>query len=111
MNGVELIAQERKRQIEVEGWDAEHDKEHSCGDLAMAGACYALDIAKDYGLHDRRQMDAGCLINLTNLITFLWPWDGWWKPTRKEPIKQLVKAGALIAAEIDKLQAELPVKE
>lgn len=33
-----------------------------------------------------------------------WPWDAkWWKPS-DDPIKNLVKSGALIAAEIDRLQ-------
>ena len=33
-----------------------------------------------------------------------WPWDvSWWKPS-DSPIRNLVKAGALIAAEIDRLQ-------
>lgn len=33
-----------------------------------------------------------------------WPWDAdAWKPTQ-DPIRQLVKAGALIAAEIDRRQ-------
>ena len=32
-----------------------------------------------------------------------WPWsDKWWKP--KDKIRDLVRAGALIAAEIDRLQ-------
>ena len=34
-----------------------------------------------------------------------WPWDmKWWKPSDEDPIRNLVKAGALIAAEIDRLQ-------
>jgi hypothetical protein len=33
-----------------------------------------------------------------------WPWSfEWWKP--KDRIRNLVRAGALIAAEIDRLQA------
>jgi hypothetical protein len=38
----------------------------------------------------------------------LWPWDpSWWKPS-PDPIRNLVKAGALIAAEIDRLQRRQP---
>lgn len=34
-----------------------------------------------------------------------WPWDEeWWKPSL-DPIRNLEKAGALIAAEIDRLEA------
>ncbi|MDD5095446.1 MAG: hypothetical protein PHV74_13865 [Dehalococcoidia bacterium] len=42
MTGVELIAQERQRQVQEEGWTAEHDKQHQNGELAMAAACYSL---------------------------------------------------------------------
>ena len=41
--GVELIAQERERQIEKEGWTAEHDADHTEGQLAKAAACYAFE--------------------------------------------------------------------
>lgn len=35
---------------------------------------------------------------------YSWPWDEeWWKPS-EDPVRNLVKAGALIAAEIDRLQ-------
>lgn len=40
--GVERIAGERRRQIEVEGWTAAEDDEHDSGSLAQAGAAYAL---------------------------------------------------------------------
>jgi len=34
----------------------------------------------------------------------IWPWEkSWWKPTPNDRVKELVKAGALIAAEIDRL--------
>ncbi len=86
--GVELIAEERQRQIEKEGWTADYDDNYQAkGDLASAGACYALDYA-------------GAFNPSAN-----WPWeDRWWKPTPNDPVRQLVKAGALIAAEIDRLQ-------
>ncbi len=90
--GVELISDERQRQIEKEGWTAEHDDKQSYGHLALAGSCYALDCAG----YDKTAWE-------------LWPWDRkWWKPatiaTIPETIKELTKAGALIAAEIDRMQ-------
>lgn len=40
--GVDLIAAERKRQIEKEGWTLQHDRdEHTGGELALAACCYA----------------------------------------------------------------------
>ena len=40
MTGIELIAEERKRQIEVEGYTAAHDMEHSANDLVCAAIAY-----------------------------------------------------------------------
>lgn len=100
MTGIELIAAERRRQVEWEGWTAEHDDTHSHGELADAAACYASicgalvrgATADDFHVAD----------NLGDALT--WPWsDEDWKPT-DDPIRNLVKAGALIAAEIDRLQ-------
>jgi hypothetical protein len=85
-SGAELIAAERARQIEAEGWTAEHDDtDHADGQLADAAACYALGRA-----------------DVTISGTYLWPWaNRWWKPASR--VRELVKAGALIAAEIDRL--------
>jgi hypothetical protein len=89
------IAAERTRQIEKEGWTAEHDDEHDGGELAKAAACYALR-----GENAVIGRDA-VTIELSKL---LWPWDWkWWSPTPNNRIRELEKAGALIAAEIDRL--------
>ena len=91
--GIDLIADERKRQIEKEGWTAEHDANHTDDTLALAGVCYAIP---------------SYLRKYEKEVPFFWPWDKEsWKPTPDNRIKELVKAGALIAAEIDKLQEEL----
>jgi len=95
MNGVELIAQERQKQIEQDGWSANHDDAHDRFQLSDAAMAYLNPSNSD---HIRR----------------FWPWDWkWWKPARGNSIndryeiyhiRDLVKAGALIAAEIDRLQ-------
>ncbi len=102
MTGAELIAAERKRQIEQEGWSAEHDNKHEPFSMSTAGAIYALDFESATVLcSDHRHKDY--LVN--DALDRLWPFDGeWWKPTPQDPIRQLTKAGALIAAEIDRLQ-------
>jgi len=82
--GIELIEQERERQIHVEGWTSEHDDKHVNNELALAAACYAVPDTFSQGY---------------------WPptWDlSWYKSTTR--IRDLVKAGALIAAEIERLQ-------
>lgn len=89
--GVELIAEERKRQIEIEGWTAEHDAKYVCGELTDAAVCYAI---RGYW---RTRYDS--------FLKIVWPWDPkWWKPSQDDRIRELAKAGALIAAEIDRLQ-------
>ena len=40
--GIDLIADERRRQIEVEKWTPEHDDEHAENELALAAAVYAI---------------------------------------------------------------------
>lgn len=96
--GVELIADERKRQVEVEGWTAEHDAEYREEQLALAAASYALpQYSRDALSRKYPYGDAPAT----------WPWlEVWWKPTPHDRIRELVKAGALIAAEIDRLQAK-----
>lgn len=89
-SGVALIADERLRQIKVEGWTPEHDDAHEDGELADAASCYAYVSNYEHPEGVRVPED--------------WPWDRkWWKPSAN-PIRNLVKAGALIAAEIDRLQ-------
>ena len=40
MNGTEMIAAERERQIMKEGWTDSHDDEHDDHELGMAAVCY-----------------------------------------------------------------------
>ena len=94
-SGVELIAAERRRQIEVEGWTPEHDAQHFSGELTEAAICYA-NLSSALVRWPWKDVNAGCQHN--------WPWSPtWWKPSPVN-IRNLVKAGALIAAEIDRLQ-------
>jgi len=86
-SGVEIITFERQRQIDQEGWTAEHDDEHVHGELAAAAVCYAMYADPD---------GAG------ECADDFWPWDSsWWEPS-DDPIRNLARAGALIAAEIDR---------
>jgi hypothetical protein len=98
MNGVELIESERKRQIEEEKWVPEHDDEHRNGELIGASRAYSWASLCNVRL--------GANANDLRMVPNDWPiyWDrSWWKPS-DDPIRNLVKAGALIAAEIDRLQ-------
>lgn len=90
------IIVERQRQQSVEGWTPEHDDGHADGQLATAASCYALMAAREQCLSD------GEYLRSQNALPYLWPWDPkWWKPTN--PRRDLVKAAALIVAEIERL--------
>lgn len=90
--GIELIAEERERQISKEGYTPEHDDYHCKGEL--------VDAAINY-----------CEVTLNSPSAAKksppppqWPFEkASWKPS-DDPIRNLVKAGALIAAEIDRIQ-------
>jgi len=100
--GIELIIEERQRQIDKEGWDSEHDDSHTSMCLATASASYALHVASNHA--DVHESWKEILKECSNKV---WPFDEqWFKPTPEDPIKQLVKAGALIVAEIDRLQRD-----
>lgn len=91
--GADLIAAERRRQIEAEGWTPEHDDEHDGCELTQAAVAYAFQAVD--------QVNGACW---PDEIGLFWPWDrSWWKSS-DDPIRNLVKAGALIAAEIDRLK-------
>jgi hypothetical protein len=87
--GSGLIAAERFRQIGQEGYSPEHDDHHVPDELVWAAICYATPpVRRRYYGPPLRE----------------WPWTmGDWKPSPDDRIRELVKAGALIAAEIDRL--------
>lgn len=88
------LAGERHRQIAEEGFDTEHDDAHANGEIARAAACYAASAALD----DDRAPSA----YFEEVLEWLWPWSvQWWKP--KDRRRDLVRAGALIVAEIERL--------
>lgn len=87
-SGAELIAAERDRQVSAEGWTPEHDDQHTRGELAKAAGVYAMPFNGSWKLAN-------------------WPWPDGLKPappTTEARIRELEKAGALIAAEIDRLK-------
>lgn len=81
------VLAERRRQQEVEGWTPESDDRYIDCDLARAAATYALCTKA----HELKVCDV-----------VAWPWPiHWWKPTTYR--NNLKKAGALILAEIERL--------
>jgi DNA-directed RNA polymerase subunit K/omega len=99
-SGVARIAAERLRQIEEEGWTVAHDDQHRAGTLVNAALSYAEVAAEQLDPHFPGE-------NRPWETRTDWPWDAeWWKPSNSI-VRNLVKAGALIAAEIDRLQREV----
>ena len=92
------IESERARQIIKEGWTRGHDDQHDQGALATAAASYALN--------------AGDMVNpnrkgFAKHPPHFWPFDvEWWKP--KTPRRDLIRAAALIVAEIERLDRAAP---
>lgn len=86
------VLAERQRQVTAEGWTAERDDGYQNSELADAAACYAIH-AHNQGFSTPAH----------------WPWSQyWWKQT--SPRRDLVKAGALILAEIERLDRAAGIK-
>lgn len=89
---------ERRRQIEAEGWTPEHDNQHDKGELAEAASCYS---------HLSAWMACSLIRQPENApVPRIWPWSPMaWHPSADQR-RNLVKAGALILAEIERLDRQ-----
>lgn len=82
------VIAERQAHLAREGWDDAHDDAHRPGELAQAGAMYALHAGTQSSTPPHE-----------------WPWaDDWWKPTGFR--RDLVKACALVVAEGDRFDRD-----
>lgn len=102
LTGVDLIKQERERHFEL-GYDASHDAHEVNGELAVAAGLYALDSTYANDIFH----EAIATGPRTEDTLALWPWED--MPDKRgniDRIRELTIAGALIAAEIDRLQNE-----
>ena len=104
-SGAELIAEERRRQIEEEGWSLEHDRrEHPTRELVLAAICYAAHptplVVSDVPGRP------GCATVFHHAFP-AWPWGSRWDGRERfGKVRRLQIAGALIAAEIDRLHSQ-----
>lgn len=101
--GIELIAEERQRQIEVEGYSAQHDSQHKASEFAYAIIAYAEAVkaslnCKENGINDE--------IYISMAKADMGKHFPWGKFKTTTDIRDLEKIGALAAALIDKLQSE-----
>jgi len=96
--GTELIAQERREQVEKHGRSLKRDiAENTADQLSDGASMLALNFPK------------GCL-EIEDVVEHHCPegWDNgiWEKMANKPYAKRLVIAGALIAAELDRINGE-----
>lgn len=107
--GIKLISEERKRQVK-KGYNAEHDEDETAMQLSYAAAAFIVNAQnlffKDHTHYDgkgditrlqSREMD-------TKKWKEVWPWSDHDGRAKADVKTSLIKAGALIAAEIDRLQ-------
>jgi len=107
LSGVELIAAERQRQVSEERYSVLHDDQHDCREMARAALCYAEHyVARAWVFTNELEMPGvkdGPRDYRKEKPSDDWPWGKRiWNP--QDPMRDLVKSGALIAAEIDRLQ-------
>lgn len=99
MNGITLIKNERLNHFH-NFFDLEHDAtQNANGELALAAMCYACPPFAE------KEKPGGPLSFFRGAKSgVMWPWsDEKWNPEPDNRIRELAKAGALIAAEIDRL--------
>lgn len=104
--GAELITEERHRQINKCGNSAALDDNYKKGTLAMAAITYATVASSSPIIRESFRERAAQNQRLNH-----WPWESQYLRVSADDchssrIRELTKAGALIAAEIDKLQRE-----
>ncbi|WP_050567529.1 hypothetical protein [Dickeya zeae] len=87
------VIAERQRQITTEGWTPEHDDEHVGFEMSFAASTYILHIAQSYGGQPYKHIAP----------SEIWPWDLKWLKFTPGPRRSLVKAAALIVAEIERI--------
>jgi len=88
-NFLELVAEERTRQINKHGYTSEHDDDHVDGELADAAACYANTI------------------NSNDELIKYWPYEPeYLKKEEKTRKDQIITACAMLMAEYDRLERE-----
>lgn len=86
----DLIAIERKRQVDGEGYDPAHDDAHRDGEILAAADCYVANVRMTCGYR-------------ADGVPVGWPWEpGYWKP--KDAVRDYVRAGALMVAERERLE-------
>lgn len=102
------VAAERRRQIEAEGWTPEHDDQHNDGELSLAASGYAMAASDQIQAVAHKWDDDSSMDDFVIAPTVHEPWPHGWEFKLCTPRQALVKAGALILAEIERLDRLQP---
>ncbi|MCR5352384.1 MAG: hypothetical protein K6E35_07850 [Bacteroidales bacterium] len=112
MKGIELVAAERQRQIDQEGYSIEHDLQHPIDTLLYAALCY-LDPKKAYiKKRDDGPFHGVPTVDLQDgpegpgtyyvMPRLYWPFElSAWKPCPNNRVREIVKGLALGVAYLD----------
>ena len=106
-NGIQLIAEERQRQIDVHGYNQQHDSQHKVSELIYAAIAYveSAKVGVNCAEMGNTNEDEIMMRKVGMGIHYPFGWD--FKPSTN--VRDLVKAGALIAAAIDRINSKLTV--
>lgn len=100
LNAISDIIAERKRQVDVEGFAPERDDQYVQGELASVAGCYRQSAARPRLF----MRSPGKAFTVPAGWPLTWNLRDWWKP--ESPRRDLVKAAALIVAEIERLDRQ-----
>jgi hypothetical protein len=90
-NGIELIREERERQV-AKGYTPSHDDLHDTGEIANAAYCILFEHTQGPGCLEEEDEPENWVQALALEMR------------KADPIRRMQVAGALIAAEIERLQ-------
>lgn len=101
VSAIRLIEEERYRQL-GKGYTAAHDDPHTDGSIAAAAAVYCDTVPPLLSGVPPEKVREQILAH--GCGEGPWPWEAHALKVEPTPIENLVKAGALIVAEIERLQ-------
>lgn len=96
------VFNERQRQIETEGYSTAMDDSYKGNELVRASAGYVDHVVGRSWTYNKEMPE----VYQNEEVPEFWPWDdSFWKP--KSPRNDLVRAAALLIAEIERIDRKL----
>ncbi|WPO68738.1 hypothetical protein SDC64_07410 [Acinetobacter haemolyticus] len=96
------VLAERERQINVKGYSTDHDDAYEQNELVRAASGYVDQVVGRAWIFESHPN-----LYRSEVASEFWPWDPiYWKP--KSPREDLVRAAAILIAEIERLDRKEP---